>query len=218
MKFPRFNEMYLDSNILYNFITGSRAIQNINLTNVTETNKIYSNDESYEFFKIPDWTTCNNTYEFNKPYGFFTTHNDSLIYNGKPFDVINMIDYVPHSLLIPARIQKSVCDKQILDLFFVQENLMSCLYRLSQCFFFMNWRFSSKLCETLFDGIINNRHKPLNIFNPAKLKSIVDEAIQDSFSENDQHNFTLEQTFIPHLSGVIDISVSKIYNFSFYIE
>lgn len=163
-------------------------------------------------FHVPDWTLNNNTYNYNEPYGFFTDKNDLLIYNGRPFDVINMIDYIPHSLLIPARIQKSVCDKHILDMYFIQENLMGRLYFLSQCFFLMNWQFSSRLCEALFDGIVNNRLKPDNIFNPVKLKSIVDEAILDSFPDNESHNFTLDISFIPHLNGIIDISVSKIIN------
>lgn len=161
-------------------------------------------------FEIPDWTSVDNVYDFNKPYGFFLANDNALMYNDKPFDVINMIDYLPQSLLIPARIQKNVCDKQILDMFFVQENLMGRLFYLSQCFFLMNWKFSSRLCETLFDGIVSNRQKPMNIFNPVKLKSIVDEAIQDSFSGIKQHNLTLEVTFLPHLNGIIDITVSKI--------
>lgn len=123
-----------------------------------------------------------------------------------------MIEYVPHTILIPAYIQKNVCNKQILDMFFVQENLMGHLYYLSQCFFLMNGTFSSKLCEALFDGIITNRQQPLNIFNPVKLKSVVDEAIQNSFFRNKQHNLTLELTFIPRLNGIIDISVNKIIN------
>jgi hypothetical protein len=168
---------------------------------------MYSDNENYELFQIPDWTSINNSYEFDKPYGFFLDLNDSLTYNDKPFDVINMIDYVPHSILIPARIQKSVCDKQILDMYFVQENLMGHLYFLSQCFFLMNCQFTSKLRETLFNDIATNRQNPVNIFNSIKLKSIVDEAIQDSFSENWQHGLTLENTFIPRLNGVIEISV-----------
>ncbi|XP_025414024.1 gamma-tubulin complex component 6-like isoform X2 [Sipha flava] len=182
-------------------------IQNDNITNVKETMKLmYSDNENYELFQIPDWTSINNSYEFDKPYGFFLDLNDSLTYNDKPFDVINMIDYVPHSILIPARIQKSVCDKQILDMYFVQENLMGHLYFLSQCFFLMNCQFTSKLRETLFNDIATNRQNPVNIFNSIKLKSIVDEAIQDSFSENWQHGLTLENTFIPRLNGVIEIS------------
>lgn len=161
-------------------------------------------------FKIPNWTSVDNVYNFNKPYGFFLNTNDPLIYNDKSFDVTNMLDYLPQSLLIPARIQKNVCDKQILDMFFIQENLMGRLYYLSQSFFLMNWKFSSRLCETLFDGIVSNRQKPMNIFNPVKLKSIVDEAIQDSFSVNMQHNLTLEITFLPRLNGNIDITVSNI--------
>lgn len=170
---------------------------------------LYSSNESCELFQIPSWTFFDNAYNFNKPYGFFLNSNDSLTYNDKPFDVINMMDYLPQSLLIPARIQKNVCDKQILDMFFIQENLMGRLYYLSQCFFLMNWNFSSRLCETLFNGIVSNRQKPMNIFNPVKLKSIVDEAIQDSFSENMEHNFTLEITFLPRLNGIINITVSK---------
>lgn len=186
-------------------------IQNKNITNVTiETTQIYSDNKSYDFFQIPDWTSVNNTYDFNKPYGFFIDHDDVLTYNDKPFDVINMLDYVPHSILIPARLQKSVCDRQILDLFFVQKNLMGHLYYLSQCFFLMNWQFSSKLCELLFNGIVTNRQNPLNIFNSFKLTSIIDEAIQNSFSRMEQHNLTLDITFIPRLNGNIDISVSKI--------
>jgi len=163
-------------------------------------------------FQIPDWTSVNNIYDFNKPYGFFLDHNDSLIYNSNIFDVVNMIDYIPHSILIPARIQKSVCDKQILDMYFAQKKLMEHLYYLSQCFFLMNWTFSSKLCMTLFDGILANRQQPTNIFNPVKLKSIVDDAIQDSFPRHELHDLTLEMTFIPSLNGFIDISVSKIIN------
>ncbi|CAI6367853.1 unnamed protein product [Macrosiphum euphorbiae] len=176
-----------------------------NITNVTDI-KIYSNNESYELFQIPDWTSVNNIYDFNKPYGFFVDHDDSLTYNGNIIDVINMIDYVPHSILIPARIQRSVCDKQILDMYFSQENLMEHLYYLSQCFFLMNWSFSSKLCMALFEGIVTNRQQPTNIFNPVKLKSIVDDAIQDSFPRHELHNLTLEMTFIPGLNGFIDIS------------
>lgn len=160
---------------------------------------------------MPDWNSDDNTYDFNKPYGFFKDNNHSLTYNGQLFDVINMLDYIPHSILIPARLQKNVYDKQILEMFFVQENLMGRLYYLSQCFFLMNGTFSSKLCESLFDGIITNRQQPVNIFNPVKLKSIVDEAIQDSIFRNKQYNLTLEMTFIPHLNGIIDISVSKLY-------
>lgn len=190
----------------------SIGIQNKNISNVTQSIKMYSNCESYEFFQIYDWASVYNIYDFNKPHGFFIDHNDSLIYNDKPIDVISMIDYVPHSILIPARIQKNVCDKQILNLFFIQENLMGRLYYLSQCFFLMNWQFSSKLCEMLFDGIATNRQNPLNIFNPVMLTSIVDESVQYGFSEmrNEQHNLTLEITFIPRLNGIIDISVSKI--------
>lgn len=169
---------------------------------------MYSDNENYEFFQIPDWTLINNSYEFNKPHGFFIDLDDPLSYNDKPFDVINMIDYVPHSILIPARIQKSVCDKQILDMYFVHANLMGHLYFLSQCFFLMNWQFSSKLSQALFNGIAINRKNPVNIFNSVKLKSIVDEAIQDSFPENQLHNLKLENTFIPRLNGVIEISVN----------
>lgn len=199
---------------LYESIVGSDCLKDNtdsyrnttdNITNVTDI-KIYSNDESYELFQIPDWTLVNNIYDFNKPYGFFLDHNDSLIYNSNIFDVMNMIDYVPHSILIPARIQKSVCDKQILNMYFYQEKLMEHLYYLSQCFFLMNWTFSSKLCQTLFDGIVTNRQQPTNIFNPVKLKSIVDDAIQDSFPRHELHNLTLEMTFIPSLNGFIDIS------------
>lgn len=168
--------------------------------------------DSHNFFQIPDWTSINNTYDFDKPYGFFMDPYDTLIYNNKMVDVINIMDYVPHSILIPARIQKDVCDKQILDMFFVQENLLGRLYYLSQCFFLMNWQFSSKLCNLLFDGIIINRQKPFNIFNQTKLKSIVDEAIQDGFSLNKQHNLTLEMTYIPYLNGVIEIAVNRTIN------
>lgn len=167
---------------------------------------------------MPDWTLVDNIYDFNKPYGFFSDYNDSLKYNGNCFDVINMIDYIPHSILIPARIQKSVCDKKILDMYFVQENLMKHLYYLSQCFFLMNWAFSSKLCTTLFDAIITNRQQPSNIFNPVKLKSIVDDAIQDSFPSYELHNLTLEMTFIPGLNGIIDISVSKKTKILFFFQ
>lgn len=196
--------MFIDSNV----------VQNRNITNVTSTIKMYSENENYEFFQMCDWTSSvNNIYDFNKPHGFFIDYNDSLIYNGKPIDVNNVIDYVPHSILIPARIQKSICDKQILDLFFIQENLMGRLYYLSQCFFLMNWQFSSKLCETLFDGIATNRQNPLNIFNPVMLTSIVDESVQYAFSEmRNNHNLILEIAFIPRLNGIIDISVSKIIN------
>lgn len=159
---------------------------------------------------MPDWTSDIHTYDFNKPYGFFTDDNGVLMYNGKRFDIIDMIDYVPHSILIPARILKNVCEKQILDLFFVEKNLMGCLYYLSQLFFLMSRQFSSKLCDTLFDDIICNRQKPLNVFNPVKLKSILDEAIQYSFSDNKPDNFKLEVTFMPYLNGIIDISVGKL--------
>lgn len=198
---------------MYYLFTDSNDVQNLNNTNVTKSTKMYSNNERYEFFRIPDWTLKNNnTYDFNKPYGFFTDNNDLLMYNGRPFDVNNMIDYIPHSLLIPAQIQKSVCDKHILDMYFIQENLMGRLYYLSQCFFLMNWQFSSKLCEALFDGIITNRNNPDNIFNPVKLKSIVNEAVNDSFPGNETHNLSLNISFIPHLNGIIDISVRKIIN------
>ncbi|XP_060839023.1 gamma-tubulin complex component 6-like isoform X1 [Rhopalosiphum padi] len=185
--------------------TDSHFNENVIITNVTD-DKIYSDSENYELFQMPDWTSVNNIYEFNKPYGFFSDNNDPLTYNGNCFDVVNMIDYIPHSILIPARIQKSVCDKQILDMYFVQENLMGHLYYLSQCFFLMNWSFSSKLCTTLFDGIVTNRRQPSNIFNPVKLKSIVDDAIQDSFTNYELHDLTLEMTFIPSSNGIIDIS------------
>lgn len=198
--------------ILYLLITDNFDKQNKNRTNVTDVVKMFSNNESYELFEIPDWTSVNNVYDFNKPCGFFLDQNDSLTYNGNVFDVINMIDYVPHSILIPARIQKSVCDKQILDMYFVQENLMGHLYYLSQCFFLMNWTFSSKLCKTLFDGIVMNKQQPANIFNPVKLKSILDDAIQDSFPRNELHNLTLEMAFIPSLNEVINISVSAEIN------
>lgn len=190
--------------------TDSIVIQDKNITNVTESIKMCSKNESYEFFQVYNWVSVNNIYDFNKPQGFFIDHNDSLMYNDKPIDVINIFDYVPHSILIPARIQKNVCDKQILDLFFIQENLMGHLYYLSQCFFLMNWQFSSKLCEMLFDGITTNRQNPLNIFNPVMLTSIVDESVKCGISEmkNKQHNLTLEITFIPRLNGIIDISVS----------
>lgn len=191
---------------------------NIAIDNITNNVQMSSNSDSSNFFQIPDWTCVNNTYDFNKPHGFFMDNSEPLIYNGKTVNVINMIDYVPHSILIPARIQKNVCDKQILDMYFVQENLMGRLYYLSQCFFLMNWQFSSKLCDLLFDGIINNRQKPYNIFNQIKLKSIVDEAIQDGFSLNEQHNLTLEMTFIPYLNGVIEISVNKIISSLFFVE
>ncbi|XP_027851276.2 gamma-tubulin complex component 6-like isoform X2 [Aphis gossypii] len=185
--------------------TDSHHNKNEIITNVID-HKIYLDSENYELFQMPDWTSVDNIYDFNKPYGFFSDYNDSLKYNGNCFDVINMIDYIPHSILIPARIQKSVCDKKILDMYFVQENLMEHLYYLSQCFFLMNWAFSSKLCTTLFDGIVTNRQQPSNIFNPVKLKSIVDDAIQDSFPRYELHNLTLEMTFIPGLNGIIDIS------------
>ncbi|CAH1715127.1 unnamed protein product [Aphis gossypii] len=185
--------------------TDSHHNKNEIITNVID-HKIYLDSENYELFQMPDWTSVDNIYDFNKPYGFFSDYNDSLKYNGNCFDVINMIDYIPHSILIPARIQKSVCDKKILDMYFVQENLMVHLYYLSQCFFLMNWAFSSKLCTTLFDGIVTNRQQPSNIFNPVKLKSIVDDAIQDSFPRYELHNLTLEMTFIPGLNGIIDIS------------
>ncbi|KAE9541644.1 hypothetical protein AGLY_003635 [Aphis glycines] len=185
--------------------TDSHHNKNEIITNVID-HKIYLDSENYELFQMPDWTSVDNIYDFNKPYGFFSDYNDLLKYNGNCFDVINMIDYIPHSILIPARIQKSVCDKKILDMYFVQENLMEHLYYLSQCFFLMNWAFSSKLCTTLFDGIITNRQQPSNIFNPVKLKSIVDDAIQDSFPRYELHNLTLEMTFIPGLNGIIDIS------------
>uniref|UniRef100_A0A2H8TK13 Gamma-tubulin complex component n=1 Tax=Melanaphis sacchari TaxID=742174 RepID=A0A2H8TK13_9HEMI len=185
--------------------TDSHYNKNEIITNVTN-NRIYLDNENYELFQMPDWTSVNNTYDFNKPYGFFSDHNDPLTYNGNLFDVINMIDYVPHSILIPARLQKSVCDKQILEMYFVQEHLMERLYYLSQCFFLMNWTFSSNLCTTLFDGIVTNRRQPSNIFNPVKLKSIVDDAIQDSFPKYELHNLTLEMTFIPSLNGIIDIT------------
>lgn len=164
------------------------------------------NSENYNFFPLPDWT-IDDTYDFNRPYGFFVDNNSSLVYNGNIFDVINMIDYVPHSLLIPARIQKDVCDKQILNLFFAHENLMGKLYFLSQCFFLMSRQFSSKLCDTLFVSINSNREKPLNIFNPITLKSIMNEAIQDSFPDSELHNLRLDVVFIPHLKGIVDISV-----------
>lgn len=164
------------------------------------------NSENYNFFPLPDWT-IDDAYDFNRPYGFFVDNNKSLVYNGKTFDVINMIDYVPHSLLIPARMQKDFCDKQILNLFFVQENLMRQLYFLSQCFFLMSGQFSSKLCDTLFVGINSNREKPLNIFNPVTLKSIMNEAIQDSFPDSELYNLRLDVVFIPHLKGIVDISV-----------
>lgn len=195
--------------IYYFLFTDSNDIQTENITSVIETMKLmYSDNENYDFFQIPDWTSINNSYEFDKPHGFFIDLHDSLTYNNKPFDVINMIDYIPHSILIPARILKSVCDKQILNMYFVQENLMGHLYFLSQCFFLMNWQFSSKLSETLFNGIATNRQNPVNIFNTVKLKSIVDEAIQDSFPESQKYNLTLENTFIPRLNGVIDVSVN----------
>lgn len=196
-------------NIFILLFTDNSCNEDKKMTNFTETNH-YLNNENYEFFSLVDWTSVNDTYDFNKPYGFFTNNNKQLLYNGKPFDVMNMIDYIPHSLLIPARIQKSVCDKQILDLFFIQENLMGRLYFLSQCFFLMSKQFSSKLCDTLFDGIITNRQKPLNIFNPVTLKSIMDEIIQDTFSGNELYKLKLNVTFIPHLNGIVDISVSKI--------
>jgi len=212
--------LILDINNVYVFyllFTDCDDIQNKNITDVTtETIQVYSDNESYEFFQLPDWTSVNNTYDFNKPYGFFIDHDEALIYNDKRFDVINMIDYVPHSILIPARIQKNVCDQQILDLFFVQENLMGRLYYLSQCFFLMNWQFSSKLCETLFNGIVTNRKNQLKVFNSFKLMSILDEAIQNSFSGNEQHNLTLDIIFIPCLHGNIDISVSISFSFSVY--
>lgn len=186
----------------------SNDTRNENVPKYSEITEMYLKNESHDFFQIPDWTTVNNEYNFNKAYGFFVDNNDPLTYNGKPVDIVNMVDYIPHSLLIPARIQKAVCDKLIMDMFFIQENLMSRLYYLSQCFFLINWRFSSKLCETLFNGIVANRQKPTNIFNSIKLKSIVEEAIQDSFSGNEPHNLTLEMSFVPYLNGFIDISVS----------
>lgn len=209
--------MYFQNELILLF-TDNSCNEDKKLTNLTETDH-YLNNENYEFFSLVDWDSVNDTYDFNKPYGFFTNNNKQLLYNGKPFDVINMIDYVPHSILIPARIQKSVCDKQILNLFFIQENLMGRLYFLSQCFFLMSKQFSSKLCDTLFDGIINNRQKPLNIFNPVTLKSIMDEIIQDTFPGNELHKLKLDVTFIPHLNGIVDISVSKIiYSKKFFLN
>lgn len=197
----------------YLIFTDCNDIHNENVINITKTIKSsYANDDSYEMFQMLDWSSVDNIYDFNKPYGFFINNNGPLTYNGQIFDVVNMIEYVPHTILIPSCIQKHVCDKQILEMFFVQENLMGHLYYLSQCFFLMNGKFSSKLCEALFDGIITNRQQPVNIFNPVKLKSIVDEAIQKSFSRNKQYNLTLELTFIPRLNGIIDISVCKIIN------
>lgn len=175
---------------------------------LTEDTKAYLNNENYEFFQIPDWDVVDNEYDFNKPYKFFGNHNSPLMYNGKPFDVVNMLDYIPHSLLIPAQIQKNFCDKQILDMFFVQQNLMKHLYLLSQCFFLVNSQFSFKFCETLFNTIAANRRNPLHVFNSVKLKAIVDEALHGSILGNESVNLTLDITFMPNLNGIIDISVS----------
>lgn len=187
--------------------TEINVTQGKEFSNVIETD-INLNRENYDFFSMPDWTFIDNSYDFKRPYGFFMNNNNTLVYNGKTLDVINMLDYVPHSLLIPARIQNYVCNKQILNLFFVEENLMGQLYFLSQCFFLMNGQFSSKLCDTLFVGINSNREKPLNVFNPITLKSFMIEAIQDSFPDSELHNLRLDVAFIPYLKGIIDISVS----------
>ncbi|XP_050430846.1 uncharacterized protein LOC126839533 isoform X2 [Adelges cooleyi] len=144
-------------------------------------------------FRVPDWKNVErNEYDLHNPYGFFMESDKVLTYHGKPIDIPSLLKNLPYTILIPSRMCKINCNRQILDRLFKQETLLDELQYLSQCFFLVNSRFTSKLCETLYESMAINRQNPRRLFNQNRLRTIVDDAIQCSFPLKAEHGFSLK--------------------------